>query len=96
MDAIFTWEKLYKSNGVDSAINNFPINDAVYKLNKATASDAQGDLMSNIDTVTHTSNGILDHKLLIVRTIREFSVLPPQKNLTVRLMPQTLLTPAVK
>ena len=83
-------------NKLVDAINNFTINDAVYELNTATASDTQGDLPRNLDTVTHTSNVILDQKLLSFRTIREVSVLPQPKNSMIRVTPQTLLTPVVK
>ena len=83
-------------NKLVDAINNFTINDAVYELNTATASDTQGDLPRNLDTVTHTSNVILDQNLLSFRTIREVSVLPQPKNLMVGVTPQTLLTPVVK
>ena len=43
-DAIFTSNKLDKSEKLVNAINNFTINDAVYELNKAAANDAQVDL----------------------------------------------------
>ena len=39
------------------AVNNLTINDAkYYESNIVTASDAQGDLTHNLETVTHTSN----------------------------------------
>ena len=57
MDAIFTSEKLDKSGELVNAINNLAINNTGYELNKATASDSQGDLTGDPDIVTHTSNG---------------------------------------
>ena len=69
-------------------------------------SDAQGSLTSDLDTVTHTNNGpntvtftsneILDKTLFSGRTIGEVSFLHPPNNPTVRLTAQTLLMPAVK
>ena len=57
-NAIFTGEKLDKSDNLLEAVNNLTINDAEYhESNTATASDAQGDLTHNPKTVTHTSNG---------------------------------------
>ena len=78
------------------AINNLIINDVRYELSTATASDRRGDLTSNPDTVTHTRNIILDQKLLSCRTIVEFSVLSNPTNPTIRLVPHTLLMPALK
>ena len=69
MDAIFTNENLDKLDNLVNAINNLTINDARYELNKATASDAQGNLTNSSDAVTHTSNRILDETLLSCRTI---------------------------
>ena len=76
-----------------------PLNDAGYELNTANVSDAQGDLTSNSNTVTHTRNRISEQTLLSCRTIGEVSVLhPPTKPriATIGLAPQTLLTPTVK
>ena len=63
-------------------------------------SDAQVDLMRNLETVTHTSNGNFEQKLLSYRTI---PVLPPEMNLGIDqgiapiiFSSQTLLTPATK
>ena len=64
LDAIFTSEKLEIFDKIVDAINNLKINDSGYKLNTATAGDAQGNLTSNPDTVTHTINKFLDQKLL--------------------------------
>ena len=50
-------------------VKNMAINDAVYELNTSTISDARGDLISDPDTVTHTSNRILEQKLSSFRTI---------------------------
>ena len=69
LNAICTSEKLEKSDKLIEAINNLTINNAGYELNTATASYAQGNLMSNPDTVTHTSNGIFDQKLFSCWTI---------------------------
>ena len=56
-NAIFTSEKLDKSDNLLDAVNDFTINDAKYfESNTATASGAQGDLARNPETVTHTSN----------------------------------------
>ena len=68
-DAIFKSDKIDKSYELVNAINNLTINDNVYELNRATASDTQGNITSNPDTVTHTSNIILDETLLSCRTI---------------------------
>ena len=52
--------------------------------------------MSDLDTFTHISNGILEQKLSSFRTIKEASVLSQLKNPTIILTPQTLLTPALR
>ena len=106
MDAIFTSDKLDKSDELVNAINKLTINDSGYELNKENVSDAQGNPTSRPDTVTHNkngpdtvtyiSNGILDQNLLNGWTIREVSVLTLPTNPTIRLTPQTLLTPAMK
>ena len=79
-NAVFTSGKIEKSNNLVNAVNNMAINDVGYELNIATVSNAQVHLTSNPDTVTHTSNRILDQKVLICRTIGEVSVLPPPTN----------------
>ena len=89
-------ENLDKLDNLVNTINNLTINDAGYELNIATASDAQGHITSNTDTVTHTSNRILDQKLLSCRTTVEVSVLSTPKNPTILITPQTLLMPEVK
>ena len=83
------------------AVNNLKINDTnYYESNTATMSDTQVDLMRNLETVTHTSNGNFEQKLLSYRTI---PVLPPEMNLGIDrgiapniLAPKTLLTPVTK
>ena len=98
-NAIFTSEKLEKLDELVDAFKNLKINDAGYELNTATASGAQGNCTSDPDTVTHTSNGVLDQTLLSCRTIGEVSVLHPPTNLriaTIRLTPQTLMASMVK
>ena len=96
---------------LEEAANNLTINDAkYYESNTSTASDAQGDLTCNLETVNHTSNGnetvthtsnvIFEQKLLSNRSI---PVVVPMTNLMIDqriapiiLEPQTLLTPATK
>ena len=69
-NTIFKIEKLDKSDELIDALNNLTINDAeYYKSNTATASDAQGDITHNPETVTHTINGNLEQKILSKRTI---------------------------
>ena len=84
LDAIFTSDNLDRSNEPVNAINNLKINNARYELKTTTTSDAQGNLTSDLDTVTHTSNGpdtvthtsnvVSNKKLLRFRTIGEFHV----------------------
>ena len=64
LNAILTSENLEKLDKLVDAINSLAINYTRDELNTATTSDAQGVLMSNQNTVTHTSNRILDKKLL--------------------------------
>ena len=60
-NVIFTSEKLDKLDELVDAVNNLTINDAkYYESNTATASDEQGNLTSNPETVTHTSNRIFE------------------------------------
>ena len=55
---IFTSEKLNKSDELVGAVKNLIINDSgYYESNTATASDAQGDISRNPETVTNTGNG---------------------------------------
>ena len=110
-NAIFTGEKLDKSDELVDSVKNLTINNAkYYESNTATASDAQGDLTLDPETVTHTSNGNepvtrtsnrnFEQKLLSNRTIP--AVVPTMnpriyQNITpILLTPQTLLTPATK
>ena len=58
-EAIFISEKLDKSDELVDEINKSTINNSGYELNKATASEAQGNLTSYLETVNQTSNGIL-------------------------------------
>ena len=56
-NAIFTSEKLDKSDEMADALKYLTINDTkYYESNSVTASDAQGDLTRNTETVPHTSN----------------------------------------
>ena len=95
-NAIFTSKNMEKLDKLFNKINYLTINESRYELNTATVSGAQGDLTINLDTVTHTSNGISDQKLLSCWTIGEVSIFTPQMKPTLRLMPQNLLTPTVK
>ena len=53
-NAIFTSKKLEKLYELVYAVKNLTINDAkYYKSNTATVSNAQGNLTSNPETVTH-------------------------------------------
>ena len=98
LNGVLTSDKLKKLDEIVNAINNLTINDALYELSTTTASDTQGDLTRDPDTSNHTSNGVLDRKLLSCWTIREVYVLslPEKPNIhVIILVPQTLLTPAV-
>ena len=96
-NAVFTSDKLGKLDYLVDAVKNLTINDAKYYQSKtATESDAQVNLTSDPETVTHTSNGIFEQKILCCRTI---PVLTPPMNpglLAIRLTPSTLLTPVMK
>ena len=96
-NAIFTSENLEKLDELVDSVKNLTINNAeYYESNTATASDAQGNLTSDLETVTCTSNRIFDQKLLSFRTI---PVLPPSTKpgiMAIILTPLTLLTPATK
>ena len=60
-NALFTSEKIDKSDELVDAVKNFTINDAkYYESNIVTASGSQGDLTRNSETVTHAINGILN------------------------------------
>ena len=72
-NAIFTSEKLDKSDELADTLKYLTINDAEYYVaNSATKNDAKGDPASNPKTVTHTSdrkgkvmdtiNGIINKK----------------------------------
>ena len=60
LNAMFTSEKLEKSDELVDAVKNMKMNDVGYELNTTTKSDAQVNITSNLDTVTHTINGIID------------------------------------
>ena len=85
---IFTSENLDKSDELLDTVKNLTINDSkYYESNTATASDSQGDITRNPETVTRTSNrnetvthirnGNFEQKSLSNRTI---PVLPPAMN----------------
>ena len=110
-NAIFTSEKLDKSDDLVDIEQKLTVNDAKYYESKTvTASDAQGDLTRNLETVTHTSNknktvtntsnGNFEQKLLSNRTI---PVVVPKMNpridqiiATSLVVPQALFTPLTK
>ena len=51
-------KKLDKLDNLVDAVKNLTINDAkYYESNIETASDTQGDLTRNLETVTRTING---------------------------------------
>ena len=60
LNAMFTSEKLEKSDELVDAVKNMKMNDVGYELNTTTKSDAQVNITRNLDTVTHTINGIID------------------------------------
>ena len=94
---VFTTEELEKLEKLVGAVNNLTINDAKYnESNTATVNDAQVNLTSNLETVTHTSNGICKQKLLSYQTIPVFTLSTNPKIEVIRLTLQMLLTPATK
>ena len=95
---VFTTEELEKLEKLVGAVNNLTINDAKYnESNTATVNDAQVNLTKNPETVTHTSNGICEQKLLSYRTIPVLS--PPinpevdQGIVEIKFMPPMILMP---
>ena len=82
---------------IEDSIKSLTIDDAEYfESNTATASDAQGNLTSHPETVTHASNIIFEQKLLSCRTI---PILPPPTNLgiaSIILPPPMLVKPTTK
>ena len=96
-NTIFTSGKLNKLDKLVDTVKDLKSNNTkYYKSNTVTASDKQGNLKSNPETVTHTSNVILQQMFLSFWTI---PVLPLPTNpgiVAIRLTPQTLLTPATK
>ena len=111
VNAIFTNEKLYKSDDLAYLLEDLIINDAkYYESNSATSSDAQGDTTLDPETVTpisnrkekvtDTNNGNFEQKLLSNRTILVV-VLTMNLSIDPRIVPtvavpQTLLTPETK
>ena len=98
---IFISEKLYRSDYMVDAIKNLTINDAkYYESNTSTASDAQGDLTHNPETVTPTSNGNFEQNILSNGTIPvvvlKMSPRIYQRIAPIVFAPQTLLTTATK
>ena len=57
---MFAREKLENSVNLVDAVENMTINGAGCELNTATASDAQVELASDPNKITHTSNGDTD------------------------------------
>ena len=99
LNAIFTSEKLEKLDEPVDAVKKMTRKKFGYDLNTATARYSQVSFASDLDTVTHTSNVILDQNLLSCRTIGEVSVLPLPPNPSIsaiKLAPQTLMTPPVQ
>ena len=69
-NAIFTSEKLDKSDELVDAVKILTINDTrYYESNTATVSDAQVNLTHNSETFTHTCNRNFEQRLLIYQTI---------------------------
>ena len=57
-NAIFTIEKVDKSNDLVDTSNHLKINDAEYYIsNSVTLSEAQGNLTRNLRAVTHNRKG---------------------------------------
>ena len=100
VNAIFTSEELDKSDELVDAVKDFTVyKTKYYKSNAATASEAQGNLTHNLETVTHTINGNSGQKLLSYHTI---PVLPPSMNpgngqgvALIILSPQNFLMPVM-
>ena len=63
--AIFAIEKLQNSKKLFNTVANMTINEIEYKLNTATASDAQVEFASNPGGITHNSN-VFTHKNLLI------------------------------
>ena len=88
-----------RSDKLVDVVKNIRIKNVGYDLNTATARDAKFNLVLDPDTVTHTSNVIMDQKLLSCRSIQEVSVSPPptkSRIAAIELAPQTLLMPVVQ
>ena len=70
VNAIFTSDKLDKSDDMVDAVNNLKIHDSEYhESNTAAASDAQGDLTRNPETVIFTRNVKFEQNLLSNQTM---------------------------
>ena len=110
-NAIFTSEKLDKSDKLADALNDLTINDTkYYESNTATVSDAQSNITHNMESVTHsnngnetptnTSNGNVEQKLLSNQTIPVVILtMNPrieQRTALIVVAHQTLLTPSTK
>ena len=96
-NAIFTSEMLENSDELVDSVNNLTINDPKhYKSDTVTASDAQGDLTRDSETVTHTSNVFFEQKLLSCRTIPVLSPPTNSDTTTITLIPPALLTHVTK
>ena len=94
-NTIFTSENIEKSNKLLDEVKNLTINNAkYYESNISTSSDAQGNLKSIPEIVTHTINGIYDKKLLSCRNIPILTSPTSPGIVTIRLIPQTLLMAA--
>ena len=93
------------------AVNKLTINDSkYYESNKSTAIDTQGDLTRNMEIVTHTSNanetvtdtsnGKFEQKILSDRTIPvvvlKMNPRIDQRIAPIVMEPHTILTPAAK
>ena len=110
-NTIYISEKVDKLDELVEAVNILTINDAkYYESNTATASDAQGGIVRNPETVahnsngnetvTHTSNVNFEQKLLSNRTIPVVALMMnpsiDQIIAPILMAPQTLLMPGTK
>ena len=69
-NVIFTGEKIDTLDELVDAVKNLSINDAKwYESSTETASDTQGNLTSDPETFTHTSNVKFEQELLSYQTI---------------------------
>ena len=56
-NAIFASDKIGNLDDLVDAVANMTTNDAGYELNISTTSDTQVEFASNLDKITHISNG---------------------------------------